>query len=298
MNLKQQKIAVVTGANHGIGFETTVGMVEAGYHVIMACRSRDRAESARALIIGRIPSASLDIMVIDLGDFASVRKFAHEFRKTYPHLDVLINNAGILLASEKANKDGIELQFATNYLGHFLLTALLINLMPDDASSRIVHLSSLAHKNARIHFEDLNCGDNSMAAYGQSKLACLMFADELDRRLQATRRKIKSVAVHPGGSDSGLFDEMSRWQYYLFRAVAPFIMNNQKMAAKPSLFAALDSQAKGGAYYGPQGFREFRGTVGMAKRDSVTQEKDMAERLWLLAEELTDQKFSLTGELS
>lgn len=293
MSQQSRRIAVVTGANHGIGFETTVGMAEAGYHVVMACRNRGKAEGARALITERLPSASLDMMMIDLSDLESVRSFAHDFREAYTHLDVLINNAGILSLSGKTNIDGIELQFATNHLGHFLLASLLIDLMPDDASSRIVHLSSLAHKNAHIHFDDLLCGGNGLTAYGQSKLACLMFGDELDRRLRATKRKIKSVTVHPGGSDSGLFDEMSRWQYYMFRIVAPIIMNTQESAARPSLFAALDPNAEGGVYYGPQGFREFRGRVGEAKRDSITHDRDIAKRLWTLSEQLTSQTFTL-----
>ena len=158
MSAQSQKIAIVTGANNGIGFETAVGMAEAGWYVVMACRSQAKAEKAKALIIERFPAALLDVMLVDLGDFASVRAFASDFRARYSQLDVLINNAGLLLYSAQTNEDGIELQFATNHLGHFLLTALLIDLMPDDDASRIVALSSVAHKGARIHFEDLTCG--------------------------------------------------------------------------------------------------------------------------------------------
>ena len=296
MNSDTQQIAVVTGANHGIGFETAVGMANEGYRVVMACRNLEKAESAKALIAERVPSASLDIAAIDLGDLASVRAFAHGFRETYGHIDVLINNAGILSPATKTSINGVELQFATNYLGHFLLTALLIDLMPDKTSSRIVHLSSLAHKNSHINFDDLHCGNNGLTAYGQSKLACLLFGDELDRRLRALGRNIKSITVHPGGSDSGLFDEMSRWQYYLFKVVAPFVMNSQKMAAKPSLFAALGQYVEGGAYYGPQGYRELRGRVGKAKRDPVTKDEEVAKRLWTMSEDLIDQQFILKGD--
>lgn len=293
MSSESRKIAIVTGANNGIGFETAVGMAEAGYHVIMACRNRVKAEAARAELAKRIPSASLDIMVIDLGDFASVRAFARDFRSTYSRLDVLINNGGILLYSAQTNGDGIEQQFATNHLGHFLLTALLFDLIPDDPSSRIVHLSSLAHKGARIHFDDLSCGGNGGTAYGQSKLACLMFGEELHRRLRAAGLKTRSISVHPGGSGSGLFDEMSRGQYYFFKILSPFILHSNASAAKPSLFAALDPQAEGENYYGPTGFREFRGKVGKAYRDPSSTDSESAVRLWELSEELTGQTFQL-----
>jgi len=295
MTAQRRGITIVTGANHGIGYETAVGMAEAGYHVIMACRNKAKAESARASIIKRLPSASLDIMVIDLGDFTSVQAFARDFRATYTHLDVLINNAGILLYSAQTNGDGIEQQFATNHLGHFLLTALLVDLMPDDPASRIVALSSVAHKSASIDFNDLTCGGNGGTAYGQSKLACLLFADELNRRLQATDSKIKALAVHPGGSDSGLFEEMSVLQYYTLKALSPFITHSNASAAKPALHAALALNVAGGGYYGPTGFMELRGRVGAAKRDPITEDGKTAKRLWELSEKLTGQTFNPTS---
>lgn len=288
-----QSIAIVTGANNGIGFETTTGMAKAGYRVVMACRNIDKAEQAKHQILQRFPEAQLDVIWLDLSDPNSVRNFAEEFRGRFSHLNVLINNAGILAMSKKTGVDGIELQFLTNHLGHFLLTSLLFDMLPDDPTSRIVHLSSLAHHNAQIHLDDLTCGGNGLAAYGQSKLACLMFGEELDRRLRAKQSSIRSISVHPGGSDSGLFDEMSRWQYYMFKVLSPFIMNTQESAAKPSLFAALDPNAAGGAYYGPQGFREYRGHVGIALRDLSSTEPELAKQLWSLSEKLTDQDFRL-----
>ena len=154
MSVQSQKVAIITGANNGVGFETAIGMAEAGYHVVMACRSREKAETARTEMLHRVPTAELDIMTVDISDFASVRTFARAFRARYSQLDVLICNAGLLLYSPKTNTDGIELQFATNHLGHFLLCALLIDMMPNDEASRIVAVSSLAHKRAQIHFED------------------------------------------------------------------------------------------------------------------------------------------------
>lgn len=291
LSLESRKISIVTGANSGIGFETAAGMADAGHHVVMACRDLGKAESAKREIQKRLPDAKLDTLQLDLSDFASVHRFSDAFRSQHSQLNILINNAGILAYSRKTNSDGIEQQFATNHLGHFLLTALLFDLMPDDPSSRIVHLSSLAHKGARIHFDDLSCGGDGGAAYGQSKLACLMFGEELHRRLQKACLKTRSIPVHPGGSDSGLFEEMNWPQYYFFKLLSPFILHSNSSAAMPSLFAALDPQVEGGKYHGPTGFREFRGNVGAAFRDPSSQDLEVAERLWALSEELTGHSF-------
>lgn len=292
MSPKADKIAIVTGANSGIGFDTAAGMAKAGYRVVMACRSAKKAESAKASLMNRLPQASFDVMLVDLSDFAAVRAFADEIRARYGRLDVLINNAGILLNSAQTGAGGVELQLVTNHLGHFLLTAQLMDLMPDSPATRIVALSSIAHKNAQIDFRDLTCGRDGLRAYGQSKLACLLFADELDRRLRTAGRQIKALAVHPGGSDSGLFDEMSRWQYYAFKALSPVIAHSNAEAAKPSLHAALSGDVEGGDYYGPTGFMELSGPVGVAERSSVTANTRIATRLWTLSEELTGQPFS------
>ncbi len=294
-NIPSQKgrIAVVTGANNGIGFETTKALANYGFKVIMACRSKVKAEKAKVEILNTVPTADLDILQLDLSDLDSVRVFAQNCKDNYVKLDVLINNAGVLIYSGKKNGAGIELQFATNHLGHFLLTNLLIDLMPDDTASRIVALSSLAHKSAKIHFDDLNGEniDDAEAVYGQSKLANLMFADELNRRLKKTGKKIIALAVHPGGSDSGLFDEMSRVKYYTFKMLSPFILNSNTSAAKPSLFAALSPNVQGGEYFGPQGFNEFKGKVGFAKRSEYSRREDVAQKLWQLSEEMTEQSF-------
>ncbi len=296
-NIPSQKgrVAIVTGANNGIGFETTVALAAYGFKVIMACRNLAKAEKAKSDILRKQPSADLDILPLDLSKLESVRAFCRNFKDRHPKLDVLINNAGILVYSGKKNEAGIELQFATNHLGHFLLTNLLINHMPDHSSSRIVALSSLAHKGARIHFDNINCENTGDAgdAYGQSKLANLMFGDELHRRLKRKNRKIIALTVHPGGSDSGLFDEMSTVMYYTFKILSPFILHSNASAAKPSLFAALSPDIQGGEYLGPQGFREFRGKVGIAKRSAYSKHEDIAEKLWLLSEEMTGQPFQL-----
>ncbi len=294
-NIPSQKgrIAIVTGANNGIGFETTLAMAAYGFKVIMACRNLVKAEKAKFDILQKQPNADLDILQLDLSNLESVRVFAKNFKIKYSQLDVLINNAGVLIYSGKKNNAGVELQFATNHLGHFLLTNLLLELIPDRPESRIVALSSLAHKDAKIFFDDLNCEktDDSGAAYGQSKLANLMFADILNRRLKKAGKKIVAVAVHPGGSDSGLFDEMSKATYYTFKILSPFILHSNTSAAKPSLFAALSPDVKGGEYFGPQGFKEFKGKVGIAKRSDYSKREDVAAKLWQLSEEMTNESF-------
>lgn len=295
-NIPSQKgrTAIVTGANNGIGFETTKALTKYGFKVIMACRNLEKAEKAKSNICEEIPTADLAILQLDLGDLESVRSFAATFKSANPKLDILINNAGILVYSRKKNRDGIELQFATNHLGHFLLTNLLIDIMPDGPASRIVALSSIAHKTAKIHFDDLNGQhlENPEAIYGQSKLANLMFADELNRKLKHAGKKIVALAVHPGGSDSGLFNEMSRFKYYTFKLLAPFILNSPSSAAKPSIFAAMSPHIKGGEYFGPQGFNEFKGKVGFAKRSEYSTRQDVAKKLWGLSENLTGQSFT------
>ena len=294
-NIPSQKgrIAIITGANNGIGYETTLAMANHGFKVIMACRNLKKAKKAKSDILEKLPNADLDILELDLSDLESVKAFAKNFKNNYSKLDVLINNAGILVYSDKKNKEGIELQFATNHLGHFLLTSLLLELIPDHSTSRIVALSSLAHKEAKIHFDDLNCEktDDPDAPYGQSKLANLMFADELNRRLKKSDKKMIALAVHPGGSDSGLFDEMSKVKYYTFKILSPFILNSPASAAKPSLFAALSPDVQGGEYFGPQGFNEFKGKVGVAKRSDYSKREDVATKLWQLSEEMTGQSF-------
>ena len=287
------RIAIVTGANNGIGYETTVGMAKAGFHVVMACRSQEKAEAAKAEVLSRVPSASLDIILLDLSDLASVRTFAETFRARYATLDVLINNAGILLYSARTNADGVDLQFATNHLGHFLLTALLIDLIPDDPASRIVSVSSIAHKNASIHFDDLTCGGDPGAAYGQSKLACLFFGDELDWRLKAVGKVMKSLTVHPGGSDSGLFQDLDDASREAMKAQVEQFLHSNEDAAKPSLYAALTEDVEGGDFYGPIGPQEMSGEVGVAIRNPISQDHQVSERLWRLSEEMTGQTFSV-----
>lgn len=290
---QQGRVAIVTGANNGVGFETTAGLATVGATVVMACRNLGKAENARASLLARIPDADLHIIELDLSRQESVRDFANRFRKEFERLDVLVNNAGVLVYSGARNEAGIELQFATNHLGHFTLTAVLLDMMPDTSSSRVVSLSSIAHKQGRIDFDDINCGHQSDKgfAYAQSKLACLMFAGELNRRLKKAGKKIVSNCAHPGGTDSGLFGEMSRIQYFTLKALAPFITHSNTRAALPSLVAALSDDMKGDDYIGPQGFMDLKGPPGIAKRTEYSKDKAVAKRLWEVSEQMTNTPF-------
>jgi NAD(P)-dependent dehydrogenase (short-subunit alcohol dehydrogenase family) len=288
------RIAMVTGANSGVGFETAIGLAKAGLSVVMACRNGVKAEAAKKAIAQRLPSAELEVMELDLSRAASVRAFAATFLERHDHLNVLVNNAGVLDYSGRKNDAGIELQLATNHLGHFLLTSLLIDRMPDESSSRVVSLSSIAHKQGMIALEDINCEHQTDKgfAYAQSKLACLMFSSELQRRLELAGRNLLSVCAHPGGTDSGLFDDMSRLQYYALKLVGPLITHSNDNAAKPSLHAALSTEVRGGDYFGPQGFKDLKGPVGHAARTKYSEDADVAAKLWALSEELLDEPFA------
>ncbi|WP_210418830.1 oxidoreductase [Aliikangiella coralliicola] len=291
-----KKVAIVTGANGGVGYEVTKGLLKSGFHVVMACRSLEKANKAKIQILTDFPSSKLEVMTVDLSDFESVKIFAQEFQSKFQRLDILVNNAGILLNKPKKNRANIEMQFATNHLGHFLLTSLLLPLMPDSKSSRVVSLSSLAHKKSEIFFDDINCESQTKwdVPYAQSKLACLIFADELQRKLKLAGKKIISVSAHPGGTDSGLFEHMSPILMGIMRyTFVPIFLHSTENAAKPILKAALDSEAEGADYFGPTGLFEMKGKPGFAKRTKYSQREDVAGRLWSLSEELTGATFKV-----
>ncbi len=294
--INDMKVAIVTGANSGIGYEVTKSLLSEGFHVVMACRNLEKSNDSKEQILAEFPTSSLEVMAIDLSDFESIKAFAQEFKAKHQHLNILVNNAGVLFNKPKKNKNNIEMQFATNHLGHFLLTSLLIDLMPDSKSSRVVSLSSLAHKKAEIFFDDINCETQAKwdTPYAQSKLACLIFADELQRKLESAGKKIISVSAHPGGTDSGLFDHMPKLLMTIMRyTFVPIFLHTTESAAKPILKAALDSSVKGSEYYGPTGLFEMKGPPGIASRTQYSQREDVAARLWALSEEMIGSEFKI-----
>ena len=288
------KVAIVTGANSGLGFETTLGLASKKIKVIMACRDIDKAESARRDILKQVPDAELVPMVIDLSDLNSVRTFAGDFIRENDRLDLLVNNAGVMMPPYQKTEDGFELQFGVNYLGHFLLTGLLIETLTSTKNSRIVTLSSIAHTNAEIDFEDLQSEESysKFKAYGQSKLACLMFAKELQRRLIAKgHRETISLAAHPGVSTTELMRHLPKWMMVITKPLESLISHPPEKGAQPTLMAALSSRVKPGKYYGPDGFREMKGEPAKAKVASQAKCLDTAKRLWETSEELAGYEY-------
>ncbi|MEZ4830036.1 MAG: oxidoreductase [Bacteroidia bacterium] len=288
------RIMIVTGANTGLGYETTLSLAKTGAKVIMACRNMPKANQAKEKIQQQLPDADIEVMEIDLSSLKSVRKFAHDFQARYNTLDVLINNAGVMAPPYSKTEDGFELQLGANYLGHFLLTGLLLETIVKTPDSRVVTLSSLVHKDGTINFDDLQSEKNydRMKAYAQSKLACLIFSFELQRRLEkAGYHKTISTAAHPGISDTELSRNMSKIIYYLVKyTLAPFFTHAPREGAKPTILAAI-GEAKGGDYFGPTGLREMKGKPGKATFTDLSKDENVATRLWQVSEKLVGFKY-------
>ncbi|MFT5645870.1 MAG: NAD(P)-dependent dehydrogenase (short-subunit alcohol dehydrogenase family) [Aureispira sp.] len=288
------RIAIITGANIGLGFETALGLAKKEMTVVLACRNIDKATAAKQEILKEVPNADLDIIQIDLSSLDSVRKFAKNYLKKYQQLDLLINNAGVMMPPFSLTKDGFELQMAANCFGHFLLTGLLLETILATPNSRIVSLSSIAHRSGKINFDDLQSQKKYSAAqaYGQSKLACLMYGYELQRRLDAAgHTSTISTIAHPGLSDTNLGQHLPKWAIAIASVITPLISHSAKAGAQPSLLAAVGA-AKGGDYFGPAGFKEMKGKPGKAKSTSLSKDKEVAKKLWEVSEKLTGITYS------
>ncbi len=279
------KLAIVTGANSGIGYETTLGLVKKDIEVIMACRNSQKAEEAKAKILYAYPDAKINPMVVDISSVTEVRKFAHAFQTQFGRLDLLINNAGIMMPPYKVTKEGFESQLATNYIGHFALTGLLLPLLTGTSGSRVVTLSSLSYKWAEIQFDDLHAlkGYSRRKAYGQSKRACLMFAFELQRRLSIAGYDTLSVAAHPGLSKTNLDQYFPGW----LRPLGSLFLQSAQMGALPVLYAALGKDLKGGEFIGPDGFQQMGGYPVRVDADEYSRDKEVAQHLWEASQEMT-----------
>jgi NAD(P)-dependent dehydrogenase (short-subunit alcohol dehydrogenase family) len=283
------RLAIVTGANTGLGFETSLALAGKEIKVIMACRNEERAEKAKEEILRKVPSAELEIMIINLSSLSSVRDFAKRFLMKYDHLDLLINNAGIMVPPYSKTEDGFESQMGANYFGHFLLTGLLMDVIKKTEGSRIISLSSIAHKNGKINFKDLHWEKeySAMGAYRQSKLACLIFATELQRRFEKSGVRTLSVAAHPGVSLTELVRHIPKWLYSPLKPLLSLFTHSPEKGALPTLYAALGAGVSGGDYFGPQGFAEMTGMPGKAIATSVSRDREIAKQLWDLSEKLT-----------
>ncbi|MCP4441074.1 MAG: SDR family NAD(P)-dependent oxidoreductase [Aureispira sp.] len=288
------RIAIVTGANIGLGYETALALAEKEMKVILACRNLEKATKAKKEILGKVPNANLDIIQLDLGQLESVHSFAKEFLAKYDQLDLLINNAGIMVPPFSLTKDGFESQMGVNYFAHFLLTKLLLDTIIKTPNSRIVSLSSNAHKRGKINFDDLQSKEkySALNAYCQSKLACLIFAYELQRRLEKVGASTISVAAHPGVSDTNLAQYVSKWVMLFLGPILRLTMiQSAEAGAEPTLYAALGEDVKGGDYFGPSGWQEFKGRAKKVDSIPLSKDKAVAKRLWEVSEELTNISF-------
>jgi NAD(P)-dependent dehydrogenase (short-subunit alcohol dehydrogenase family) len=299
------KRVLITGANSGIGYHAALKLARKGAHVVLACRDRQRGESALAHLHADSPGTLTELAILDLASLASVRDFAEKELAQHRPLHILINNAGVMAPPKRLQTaDGFELQFGTNVLGHFALTALLMPALEQTAAAsadrpRIVTLASIAHKRGHLNFDDLQSTKSysPMRAYQQSKLADLMFAFELDRRLRATHSRVMSVAAHPGVANTNLFQAGDHSPFEktlrtLFGHAIGIILNTDAEGALPTLYAATAPGVEDGGYYGPQGFQEMRGDdVGQAIVAPQARDISAGTRLWGTCEDLTGIKF-------
>jgi NAD(P)-dependent dehydrogenase (short-subunit alcohol dehydrogenase family) len=291
------RIALVTGANSGLGLIAARELARAGARVVLACRNMDKGATALREITEEVPNAEAELAALDLASLDSIRSFAQEFPKAHDGLDLLINNAGVMAPPRRTTEEGFELQFGTNHLGHFALTGLLLGALEGRRDARVVTVSSTAHRMGRINFDDLH-GERRYRrwrAYGQSKLANLLFALELDRRLRAAGSTISSLAAHPGYAATNL---QSASAPVLDRAVMVvtnlLIAQDAEVGALSLLYAATEPGLKGGTYVGPDGRREQRGhPQPEAAPAPAALDEAIAARLWAVSEEATGVHFDL-----
>ncbi|SLF39365.1 Putative short-chain dehydrogenase/reductase [Mycobacteroides abscessus subsp. abscessus] len=286
------RIAIVTGANTGLGLGTAKALAAHGAHVVLAVRNAEKGKAAAEAITAAHSNADVTLQSLDLSSLESVRRASDELKGRYDKIDLLINNAGVMWTEKSSTADGFELQFGTNHLGHYALTGLLLERLLPVEGSRVVTVSSIGHRiRADIHFDDLQWERDydRVAAYGQSKLANLLFTYELQRRLAGTNTV--ALAAHPGGSNTELARNSPLWVRAVFDVVAPVLVQGADMGALPTLRAATDPAALGGQYYGPDGFMEQRGNPKVVASSEQSYNLDLQRRLWSVSEELTDVVF-------
>ena len=290
------KTIVVTGANSGLGLEGARAFAAKGARVLLACRSGEKGGAAVASIRAKHPKASVECASLDLASLDSIRKFAETFPSD--RLDVLCNNAGVMALPRKTTADGFEMQLGTNHLGHFALTGLLLPKLLATPGSRVVTQSSTAHRMGKMRFDDLQ-GEKSYGrwpAYGQSKLANLLFAFELQRRLDAAGAKTLSVACHPGYAATELQFVAARMDGSSFMENVMALGNrlfaqSAAMGALPMLYAATGRDVRGGEYFGPDGFAEAWGGPTRVGSTSRAQDREAAAKLWSISEDLTGVRY-------
>jgi NAD(P)-dependent dehydrogenase (short-subunit alcohol dehydrogenase family) len=289
------KTIVVTGGNSGIGYEAALEFARKRAKVILACRDLGKARTAAAQIVASAPTADVEVMALDLSNLASIRGFADAFHMRHQALDVLCNNAGVMAIPYRLTADGFEMQFGTNHLGHFALTGLLLDRLLTTKGARVVNVSSTGHRFGKIRFDDLQWrnGYSKWRAYGQSKLANLLFTLELQRRVDAAGAKLLSVACHPGYAATNLQAVGPRMQgssimEYLTEVGNKYLAQSAAMGAEPTEYAAVSPEVHGGDYIGPSGFAEQHGHPKKVGRSAAARDAASARKLWDVSEKLTD----------
>ena len=303
----KQQVAIITGANSGIGFETALGLARKNFIVILACRTKAKGKAAAQKISQMAPGAQLVDIQLDLINRPTIEQFVESFKQKFNHLDVLINNAGVMGPPYTITGNDLELQLDANHMGHFYLTSLLYEYLDQDFETRIINVSSLAGKRmtSRIHFDNINfegtydqgpsfMGLKGMGAYGQSKLANILFTMELKRRLEKANKLIKPIVVHPGISNTNLSRNFPWYLRFLIPAIKPFLtVSNPADGAKPSLFAALHENVQAGDFIGPTGKGERVGPPGNVSLPAKAQDVDLGSRLWDFSEKQLGLEFRI-----
>jgi len=294
------KTVVITGANSGLGLVAADALAAKGAQVVLACRDQAKGRAAEAEIRGRHAGAKTALMSLDLSSLADIRRFADAVQAAHPRIDVLMNNAGVMALPYRKTADGFEMQFGTNHLGHFALTGLLLDRMLKTDGARVVTVSSGAHRMGRIRFDDPQWeqGYRKWPAYGQSKLANLLFAYELQRRLAAAGATAISVAAHPGYAATNLQAVGPQMQgssllERLMEIGNTLFSQSAAMGALPQIYAAVAPGVQGGDYYGPDGIGELWGHPRKVTSNASSQDVNAARRLWTLSEQLTGVTYPL-----
>ena len=287
------KTALITGANSGIGFRAAVELARAGAHVLLGARDASKGSAALAKLKAEVPNASAEVAALDMASLASISTFVAGFATRNLPLDLLINNAGVMaLPKRETTADGFERQFGTNHLGHFALTGLLMPQLLAAHAPRVVTVASLAHRNGKIDFKNLQSEQKYVPwdAYNASKLANILFANELDARARAAHSRLVSIPVHPGVSMTSIFSNgpgVADMKARVVKLLSPILFQDDAMGALPTLYAATAPEARGGEYIGPTGLMEFKGYPGVAELKPQAKDTATAAQLWAVSEQLT-----------
>lgn len=287
------KNVVITGANSGLGLETAKHFVSVGYRVVMAVRNVNKGEAAKKDLLRLFPEGIIEVLCLDLASLSSVHDFVHSFSQKFDSLDLLINNAGVMVPPYSKTKEGFELQFGSNHLGHFALTGLLLPFLEMGEHPRVVTLSSIAHRGGVIDFNNLDGskGYKAMKFYSQSKLANLLFAKELDDRLKHNGYKTISLAAHPGISYTNLFRLGKEDTPWYIKPLMKLASQPAEKGVLPTIMAATDKKLVGGEFIGPDGTGNRKGNPAIETPRKNVFNRDTMKKLWDVSEQLTSVKF-------